>query len=56
MNSLTPQQRLALWLRFWQGYSYRQIQVEVGHKSVSQTYRLVQTALAAIREKLDEDI
>jgi DNA-directed RNA polymerase specialized sigma24 family protein len=51
---LTTKERDVLFLRFWQGLSFRAIQAELGHKSVSTTYRYYKQALNKIRRSINE--
>ena len=55
LNGLTADERHILWLRFWEHYSFRQIQRELNHKSVDTTFRLYKKALSKLRESLDDD-
>lgn len=55
LSGLTSAERHILWLRFWEHYSFRQIQREMEHKSVSMTHRIYRQALGKLREALNED-
>lgn len=56
ISRLTPMEQEVIWLRFWEGMTYRHIQNHLGHKSVSQTYRLVQSVLGKMREVLQNEV
>lgn len=52
LSTLTIEESTVIWLKFWEHMSFREIQRELNHKSVSMTHRTYRKAMTKLTTAL----